>query len=90
MIPYYKVKEGSELPLCQHGDVPTTRVSGSEKNPFRPYLACRRKNSCRYFQWADEEPYNVSHRSGQHYEPKLKNKITQAAKTERYGRKRHR
>ena len=72
MIPDYKVKEGSELPLCQHGDVPTTRVSGSEKNPFRPYLACRTKNSCRYFQWADEEPYNVSHRSGQHYEPKLK------------------
>ena len=37
------------------------RVSRSEKNPFRPYLTCRRRDSCKYFQWADEEPHYSFH-----------------------------
>ena len=51
LIPDYKLKEGGELPLCQHGDVPTMRVSRCGKNAFRPCLACRRKDSCRYFRF---------------------------------------
>ena len=68
VIPDYKLKEGGELPLCQHGDVPTMRVSRCGKNPVRPCLACRRKDSCRDFHWADEEAYRAIHQQGQRYE----------------------
>ena len=65
VIPGYNVKEGSKLPLCQHEDVPAMSASSSEKNRFTPYFACRSKNSCRYFQWTDEEPYYGFHQQGQ-------------------------
>lgn len=41
--------------------LPIMRVSRSEKDQFRPFLTYRRKYRCWYFQWAVEEPYNVSH-----------------------------
>ena len=54
MIPDYKVKDGGELPLCQHGECPDLK-----RNPFRACLACPREDSCRYFQWAFEERYKA-------------------------------
>ena len=59
VIPKYISFEGGQLPYCRHMDVATLRVSRSEKNPFRPYFTCRRRNEmCRFFQWADEQPVN--------------------------------
>ena len=60
VIPQYKVHEGGQLPYCRHMDAATLRVSRSQKNPFRPYFTCRRKEMCRFFQWADELPVDVS------------------------------
>ena len=59
VIPEYISFEGGQLPYCRHMDVATLRVSRSEKNPFRPYFTCKRRNEmCRFFQWADEQPVN--------------------------------
>ena len=59
VIPEYISFEGGQLPYCRHMDVATLRISRSEKNPFRPYFTCRRRNEmCRFFQWADEQPVN--------------------------------
>ena len=38
VIPEYKVYEGGQLIYCRHMD-----VARSQKNPFRPYFTCRRK-----------------------------------------------
>ena len=56
VIPEYKVHEGGQLPYYRHMDVATSKVSRSQKNPFRPYFTCRRKEMCRFFKWADELP----------------------------------
>ena len=56
VIPESKVHEGGQLPYCRHMDVATLKVSRSQKNPFRPYFTCRRKEMCRFFKWADELP----------------------------------
>ena len=53
-----KVHEGGQLSYCRHMDVATLKVSRSQKNPFRPYFTCRRKEMCTFFQWADELPVN--------------------------------
>ena len=60
VIPEYKVHEGGQLPYCRHMDVATLKVSRSRKNPFRPYFTCRRKEMCRFFQWAYQLPVDVS------------------------------
>ena len=52
----YKVKVGDKLPFCQSWGFPR-----SEKDQFRPFLTYCRKYRCWNFQWAVEEPYNVSH-----------------------------
>ena len=61
------------------------RVPRSKKNPFRPYLACRKKDSCRYFRWADEELYYMSHhhQQRQHYEPNVKERLIIRPKLQR-------
>ena len=59
VIPEYKVYAGGKPLLCKNMDTPTLRVSRSVKNPFRPYFTCRRKDMCRYFQWADEIPVDA-------------------------------
>ena len=65
VVPEYKVCEGGK-PLkckkkkkCKHMDTPTLRVMRSVNNPFRPYFTCRRKEMCKYFQWADEIPVHT-------------------------------
>ena len=55
VIPEYKVHEGGQLPYCRHMDVATLKVSRSQKNPFRLYFTCRRKEMCRFFQSADQD-----------------------------------
>jgi len=62
VIPDYKVHEGGQPLYCRHMDVTTLKVSRSQKNPFRPYFTCRRKEMCRFFHWADEMPVGVSKR----------------------------
>ena len=59
VVPEYKVYEGGKPLKCKHMDTPTLRVSRSVNNPFRPYFTCRRKEMCRYFQWADEIPVDT-------------------------------
>ena len=62
--------------LCKHMETPTLRVSRSVKNPFRPYFTCRRKETCRYFQWADEMSVDTySARGSPVYEPREKAKM---------------
>lgn len=70
VVPEYKVQEGGQLPYCRHMDVATFKVSRSQKNPFWPYFTCRRKEMCRFFQWADELPVDVSEGSSPRYCPK--------------------
>ena len=71
VIPEYKACEGGRPLLCKHMDTPTLRVSRSVKNPFRPYFTCRRKDMCRYFQWADEIPVDAySEREPPVYRPR--------------------
>ena len=70
VIPEYKVQEGGQLPYCRHMDVATLKVSRSQKNPFRPYFTCRRKEMCRFFQWANELPVDVSDTQSPVYCPK--------------------
>ena len=60
VIPEYKVHEGGQLPYCRHMDVATLKVPRSQKNQFRPYFTCRRKEMCRFFKWADELPVDES------------------------------
>ena len=75
VIPEYKVFEGGKQLLCKHLETPTLRVSRSVKNPFRPYFTCRR-NTCRYFQWADEISVDMySARGPPVYEPREKTKM---------------
>ena len=83
VIPQYKVHEGGQLPYCRHTDAATLRVSRSQKNPFRPYFTCRRKEMCRFFQWADELPVDVSKGSSPPQVDKFKqiHFKTQATKT---------
>ena len=59
VISAYKVREGGKQLCCKHVEVSTLRVSGSEKNPFRPYFMCRQKEKCQFFQWGDELPADV-------------------------------
>ena len=59
VVPEYKVCEDDKPLKCKHMDTPTLRVSQSVNNPFRPYFTCRRKEMCRYFQWADEIPVDT-------------------------------
>ena len=59
VVPEYKVCEGGKPLKCKHMDTPTLRVSRSVNNPFRPYFICRRKEMCKYFQWADEIPVDT-------------------------------
>ena len=70
VIPDYKVHEGGQLPYCRHMDVATLKVSRSQKNPSRPYFTCRRKEMCRFFQWADELPVDFSQKHCPMYCPK--------------------
>ena len=52
-----KIRCYCEFPL-------SLNVSGSEKNPGRPYFKCRR-NNCNFFQWADNVSMflNSTHRA---------------------------
>ena len=59
VVPEYKACEGGKPLRCKHMDTPTLRVSRSVNNPFRPYFTCRRKEMCRYFQWAHEIPVDT-------------------------------
>ncbi|KAJ7384875.1 hypothetical protein OS493_019555 [Desmophyllum pertusum] len=72
VIPDYKVHEGGQLPYCIHMDVATLKVSRSQKNPFRPYFTCRRKEMCRFFRWADELPVDVFQTQSPTYCPEEK------------------
>ena len=47
----YKYKD--QLPVCFCRSVPVLRISSSEKNYGRLYMACGRKNKCDLLQWAD-------------------------------------
>ena len=70
VIPEYKVYEGGQLTYCRHMDVATLKVSRSQKNPFRPYFTCRRKEMCRFFQWADKLPVDFLQTQSPVYFPK--------------------
>ena len=56
VIPDYNACEGGKQLFCKRSEVPTLQVSRFERNPYRPYFSCRRKEKCQYFQWADELP----------------------------------
>ena len=47
----YKCKD--QLPVCFCLSVPVLKVSRSDKNYGRLYMACSRKEKCDFFQWAD-------------------------------------
>ena len=47
----YKCKD--QLPVCFCQSVPTLKISRSDKNCGRLYMACSRKEKCDFFQWAD-------------------------------------
>ena len=47
----YKCKD--QLPVCFCLSVPTLKISRSDKNYGRLYMACSRKEKCDFFQWAD-------------------------------------
>ena len=49
IIPDYKVCEGGKQLFCKHEEVPTLRVSRSERNPYRPYFSFRRKKNVSTF-----------------------------------------
>ena len=51
LLPLYKCF----TPLCQCDRPTTLKVSGSEKNPQRPYFSCKSDEQCKFFQWGDEE-----------------------------------
>ena len=54
-------KENS--PFCEHGNTSTLYLSRSKKNFYRPFFKCangRGYDPCRYFQWADEEPNEIT------------------------------
>ena len=70
VIPDYIACEGGKQLNCKHKEVPTLRISRSQKNPFRPYFTCRRKEMCRYFQWADEMPIEISGPREPQYHPR--------------------
>ena len=52
-------KKKKKKKKCKHMDTPTLRGMRSVNNPFRPYFTCRRKEMCKYFQWADEIPVDT-------------------------------
>ena len=68
VIPDYKVCEGGKQLFCKHAEVPTLRVSRSERN-IQTLL--RRKEKCQYFQWADELPI-IDEEKAPSYGPRLK------------------
>ena len=39
--------------MCEYSIQASLRVSESGLNPGRPFFACRNKDGCRFFQWAD-------------------------------------
>ena len=39
--------------MCECNNQASLRVSRSAQNPGRPFFACRSKDGCRFFQWAD-------------------------------------
>ena len=47
----YKCKD--QLPVCFCLSVPVLKISHSDKNYGRLYMACSRKEKCDFFQWAD-------------------------------------
>ena len=47
----YKCKD--QLPVCFCLSVPVLKISSSDKNYGRLYMACSRKEKCDFFQWAD-------------------------------------
>ena len=47
----YKCKD--QLPVCFCLSVPVLKISRSDKNYGRLYMACSRKEKCDFFQWAD-------------------------------------
>ena len=47
----YKCKD--QLPVCFCLSVPTLKISRSDKNYGRLFMACSRKEKCDFFQWAD-------------------------------------
>ena len=47
----YKCKD--QLPVCFCLSVPVLKISRSDKNYGRLYMACSRKEKCNFFQWAD-------------------------------------
>ena len=47
----YKCKD--QLPFCFCRSVPVLKISSSDKNYGRLYMACSRKDKCDFFQWAD-------------------------------------
>ena len=47
----YKCKD--QLPVCFCRSVPVLKISSSDKNYGRLYMACSRKDKCDFFQWAD-------------------------------------
>ena len=48
VIPDYNACERGQQLFCKHAEVPTLRVSRFERNPYRPYFSCRRKEKCQY------------------------------------------
>ena len=39
--------------MCECNNQASLKVSRSAQNPGRPFFACRSKDGCRFFQWAD-------------------------------------
>ena len=71
VIPNYNACERGKQLFCKHAEVPTLRVSRFERNPYRPYFSCRRKETFQYFQWADELAI-IDEEKAPTYEPRPK------------------